>query len=371
MTATQPEIRSTDAGNIRRGIHLVGSLPPQLNPSPHDAMQWILDETTDEDLATLPCDPDHRWILDWLDALHHVDALQPTRTGDSTSYDDYPQYRVAPRRRLTPEDMTLRRASHTAVVMAARRTLATARELPPAQVSIPGALDLTYLCFGTPLRTLANLGVVREAVLNDVNEIFQRWGHEVVFQLETPATLTLLNRVPAPLRRPVATLLAEQITRLIRDSPLHAQWILHLCHGDLGHRPLVTPASLTPAVRIIRALHEQLKHAGETMPRVHIPMCTGTNAPSTTTAYYHSLRRIPADVDVIAGLADEEHRAESFRALELAENALGRPVAAVAAACGHGRRTPEQAIANAALVRELAHAPHRVFARHGTHGERP
>ncbi|GAA1020547.1 MULTISPECIES: hypothetical protein [Amycolatopsis] len=368
MTATQPETQSSDATNPTRAIHFVGSLPPQLAPTPQAGMQWMLDQTRDHTLASLPCDADPRWIVDWLYALEHVDALEPVRTGDATSYDDYPRYRITPGRKLAPEDVSLRRMSHTATVIAARQTLDSPHEMPPAQVSIPGPLDLAYICFGAPFRTLANVGVLREALLHDINEIHQRWGDEIVFQLETPASLTLLDRVPRSLQAAAAGLLAEQITRIIRDSPTNAKWILHLCHGDLNHEPLVTPSSLAPAVRIIRALHRQLAQLGLRMPRVHIPMCTGTSAPSTNAAYYRALLRLPDDVEVIAGLVDEHHASESARALELAENALGRPFTAVAAACGHGRRTPDDAEANAVLARELASAPHRTFARHGKPG---
>ncbi|MBN9743604.1 hypothetical protein DMP23_21415 [Amycolatopsis sp. A1MSW2902] len=327
-------------------------------------MQWMLDQTRGYTLATLPCDADPRWIVDWLYVLEQVEALEPVRTGDATSYDDYPRYRIAPGHRLAPEDVSLRRASHTATVIAARRSLDSPVELPPAQVSIPGPLDLAYICFGAPFRTLANLGVLRQALLDDIDDIHRRWGDEIVFQLETPATLTLLDRVPRSMQSAAAGLLAEQITRMIRDSPRDATWIVHLCHGDLNHEPLVTPPTLALAVRVIRALHRQLTQLRLPIPRMHIPMCTGTSAPSTNAAYYRALRRLPDDVEIIAGLVDEHHKPESARALELAENALGRPITSVAAACGHGRRTPEDAEANTALARNLANTPHRRFAHH-------
>ncbi|WP_033290462.1 hypothetical protein [Amycolatopsis jejuensis] len=327
-------------------------------------MQWILDHTLDHELTSLPCDADPRWIVDWLYVLDHVDALQPVRTGDASSYDTYPRYRITPGHRLAPEDVSLRRTVHTTTVIAARRTLTSPRELPPAQVSIPGTLDLAYICFGTPLRTLAHLNVLREALLHDITEIHHRWHDEIVFQLETPATLTLLDRIPRPLQPAAARLLAHQITRLIRASPAETAWILHLCHGDLNHEPLVIPPTLAPAVRIIRAVHRQLARIGLPMPPVHIPMCTGTTAPAAGAAYYRPLTHLPDDVQVIAGLVDEHHRPESARALELAENALDRPVTAVAAACGHGRRTPADTESNAALARTLAAAPHRRFAHH-------
>ncbi|OAP24182.1 hypothetical protein [Amycolatopsis rubida] len=364
MIATQHENKPATGDHELRAVHFVGSLPAQLAPTPQAGMQWMLDQAHGRTLATLPCDADPRWIVDWLYALGNVASLEPTRTGEATSYDDYPRYRIAPGHRLAPEDVSLRRASHTATVAVTRQALDGPQQLPPMQVSIPGPLDLAYLCFGTPARTLANVDVLREAILHDVNEIHHRWGDEVVFQFETPATLAILDRVPHSLQASAAALLAGQITRVIRESPTSATWILHLCHGDLNHEPLVTPPDLAHAVRILRAVHRQLTRLGLPMPRVHIPMCTGTSAPSTNAAYYRALRRLPDDIEVIAGLVDEHHPAESARALELAENALGRTIAAVAAACGHGRRNPADATANAELAHTLADAPHRRFAHH-------
>lgn len=364
MTATQHETQPDTADHSTRAVHFVGSLPPQLAPTPQAGMQWMLDHTHGRTLATLPCDADPRWIVDWLYALDNLESLEPTRTGDATSYDDYPRYRITPGHRLAPEDVSLRRASHTATVAAARHALDGPQQLPPMQVSIPGPLDLAYLCFGTPARTLANVDILRQAIHDDIDEIHHRWGNDVVFQYETPATLAILDRVPHSLQPAAAALLAGQITRVIRDSPADATWILHLCHGDLNHEPLVTPPDLAHAIRIVRAVHRQLTRLGLPMPRVHIPMCTGTSAPSTNAAYYRALRRLPDDIDVIAGLVDEHHPTESTRALELAENALGRTAVAVAAACGHGRRNPADAEANAALAHTLADAPHRRFARH-------
>jgi hypothetical protein len=347
-----------------RSVHFVGSLPQELHPDDRSAMQWILDHTDKSGLTTLPCDRDPNWIVSWLYQLADRDTLTPIRSGDATGYDDYPRYRVTPGRRLAPEDVSLRRASDTAAVMAVRRSLDTTGVLPPMQVSIPSPLDLAYFCFGAPLHLLTHLGVFRQALIDDVEEIHQRWDDEVVFQLETPASLIAFDTTPRVLAPLVARFLAGQIIRLITDTTRDARWILHLCHGDLNHKPLVTPDNLGPAVRLTQALHHRLRVLGETMPRVHIPMCTGTTGPPTDAAFYRALGRLPDDVEVIAGLADEVNPRDSRRALELAENALGRPVTAVAAACGHGRRTPAATADNTALARELAHVAYRPFPTH-------
>src|SRR5207248_221196 len=88
------------------------------------------------------------------------------------------------------------------------------------------------------------------------------------------------------------------------------------------------------------------------MPTAHIPMCTGTTGPPTDPRFYRALRHLRRDIDVIAGLVDETHSDDSRTALQLTETELDRPVLAVAASCGHGRRTVPAATA---LACELAH----------------
>ncbi|MEW2507650.1 hypothetical protein AB0878_45040 [Amycolatopsis sp. NPDC047767] len=327
-------------------------------------MRWMLDQSSGIPLRTLPCDRDPDWVTSWLYQLAERNALTPIRDGDSTSYDDYPHYRVAAGKCLAPEDVSLRRASEATAVMGARRGLDNTDPLPPMQVSIPNPLDLAYICFGAPLQLMSHLGAFRQALVDDVEEIHQRFGDDAVFQIETPTSLIALGLAPRALRPMTTAFLAGHIVRLIIDTPREARWILHLCHGDLNHEPVVIPRDLGPAVGLVRAVHRRLTRLGEALPPVHIPMCTGITGPPTDPAFYRALAQLPHDIEVIAGLADEHHPAESRRALDLAENALGRRVTAVAAACGHGRRSPAETADNAALTRELATAPFRPFATH-------
>ncbi|WP_432854905.1 hypothetical protein ACQPXB_21170 [Amycolatopsis sp. CA-161197] len=366
-TTTHRAEPSTDTRKPERAVHFVGSLPEELHPDDRSAMQWVIDQANGAPLTALPCDREANWVVSWLYNLATCDALEPFRGGEATGYDDYPRYRVAPGKRLAPEDVSLRRASDTRAAMAARRTVQLEAELPPLQVSVPNPLDLAFFCFGPSASLLMHLDTFRRALVDDVDSIHQQHGDEVVFQLETPASLIALDKTPEVFSGLVIRFLVEQITRLITETPRDARWILHLCHGDLNHEPAVTPHDLTPAVRFIRALHHRLTRLGESMPQVHIPMCTGTSGPPPHTAFYRALSRLPADVRLIAGLVDELNPRDSRRALQLVENALGHPVTAVAAACGHGRRDVTHATANAALARELAQSSHRQFASHRRH----
>ncbi|MFE5563359.1 hypothetical protein ACFQ68_00095 [Amycolatopsis japonica] len=320
-------------------------------------MQWFLDHSGDTNLLALPSDRDPRWIIDWLDNLTNVPALQPRRTGASTGYDDMPTYRLTPGRYLAPEDVSLRRVRDVTVAMATRPILHTIGNLPPHQVSIPNALDLSYFCFGAPRPALAALPIFREAVIDDILEIHNRWDAEVTFQLETPAVLTLFERTPRPLWKILALGLAKQAAELITAAPPEINWIIHLCYGDLAHRPLFEPTDLVAAVFYLNALERSLSKVGYAMPTAHIPLCTGTSAPPTDRSFYRALGHLRGNIDIIAGLIDENHAAASLIALQLAEDELDRPIRTIAAACGLGRRTPEAAAANARLARELARTP--------------
>ncbi|KAA9163973.1 hypothetical protein FPZ12_008050 [Amycolatopsis acidicola] len=338
----------------QRALHFVGSLPPSLTHSEQATMQWFLDHADGHELLTLPCDRDSNWIIDWFESLSTNPALRTVREGTTASYETLPAYAVADGHRLVPEDITLNRIEEIAPAMDARAHLDSASELPPQQVSIPNALDLAYFCFGAPRRVLPHLPVFRDALIRDVTAIHTRWPDEVVFQLETPAVLIMFDRTPRQLWHVLAVSLARQVEAMILAAPSDVRWIIHLCYGDLGHKPLVKTVDLIPAVLFLNALDRRLLKSDRAMPRIHLPMCSGTTGPSTDRRFHRPLAHLRRSIQVIAGVVEETQPEDSRRALELVETALDRPALGVAAACGHGRRSPEAAAANTSLARSLA-----------------
>ncbi|MEU6643089.1 hypothetical protein ABZ863_11115 [Saccharomonospora sp. NPDC046836] len=319
-------------------------------------MQWFLDQTADVELLTLPCEPQPHGLIDWLQRLATVPALQPAQPATSATYGGLPTYTLAPQHRLQPYHVAPNRAEDTAVAMAARPRLRTARELPPHQVPISHPLDLAYFCFGAQPPALTHLPVFREAVVAEVLDIHRQFSDEIVFQLETTAVLALYDRTPRRLWHALSFGLAQQTAQLIAATPPHAQWIIHLCHGDLGPQPLVTPSDLVAPVIFLNAMHRKLTKLGYPMPLAHIPLYTRTTGPSTDAHFYRALPHLRTGISVIAGVADEHNPADSHTALRLTEQALDAPVTAIAAACGHGRRTPEAAAVNTELARALTRA---------------
>ncbi|WP_158851786.1 hypothetical protein [Saccharothrix deserti] len=337
-------------------VHLVGSLPRPLCDDPATAMGWFLRHRGDVPLTAVPYDRDPRWIIDWL--THHLSslpALDQVRGGESRGYDDMPYYRVRPGHRLRPADVGLARIEQAEAAFAALERLdgAVTGEPLRVQVGIPNALDLALFAFGSVAAAREWMPTMQAAVLAEVTGLDARWGDRVQLQLESPAVLVSYNATPH-LAWPLLTAeLTQQAAEIFGAAP-HARWVLHLCYGDLERTPVFTPTDLSPAVEFINALADLLPGRGIPMPTVHLPVASGKNAPPTNPAFFDALRYLRRGVEVIAGVVAEDHPEETREALQLTVDALGVPVAGVAAACGYGRRTEDAAAANLELAAQLA-----------------
>jgi hypothetical protein len=263
----------------------------------------------------------------------------------------------------------LGRSRETTAAIAARRGL-TADRLPPHQVSIPSPLDLCLFAFGIPAvamgllpkmaavhavnSALHYLPVFADAIVEEISHIHARWGDEVVFQLESPAIAVSYERAPRATWGPLTAILASRTAAIITATAPTTRFVLHTwCRGDLGHKPLTYLHNLAPMVRFHNQLAQRVQRANRTMPPVHAALCDGEHPPSTDPRDFTHLSRLHHHIDLIAGLVDENHPDASAAALRHTEHALGRPVRAVAAACGHGRRSVDATTANVALARRL------------------
>ncbi|SEG15483.1 hypothetical protein SAMN02982929_01649 [Saccharopolyspora kobensis] len=334
----------------RRRVHLAGSLPRSLAPDVASGMRWVLDHAGSAELSALPCDLDPNWIVDYLLSRARVPGLEVAKPGDGSCYAEMPLYRVRAGHRLTVDDIALGRPREAVAAVAARREIGA--DLP-VQISVPSSLDLAIFTVGMAQLPRVH-AVFEQMVISEVVRIAQRHRTEVTFQLESPAALCALHRVPPAARPATARLLAHQLARIITAAPRSARWTLHLCYGDLCHRALFQPSGLRPAVQVINALAARLRTVGHPVPAVHIPMAHGDQPPPASAAAYVPLRDLARGVEVIAGCVDEGNPELSARALRHTEAALGQPVAGVGAACGHGRRTAEQTRLNLELAGHLA-----------------
>ncbi len=337
-------------------VHLVGSLPRPLCDDPATAMEWFLRHRGDAELTALPSDRDPRWIIDWL--THHmstVPSLEQVRGGESRGYDDMPYYRVRPGHRLCADDVGLSRVEQAEAAFAALDRLRVAGTGDPlrVQVGIPNALDLAVFAFGSIDAAQEWLPTMQTAVVHEVTELVARWDDRLQLQLETPAVLVAYHLTP-PAAWPALTAdLTRQVAGVLAAAP-RTRWVLHLCYGDLERVPVFVPTDLKPAVRFLNALADVLAGQGTPLPIVHLPVASGRHAPPTDPAFYDELRHLRRGVEVIAGVVAEDHPEETREALRLTAEALGAPLAGVAAACGYGRRTEAAVAANLGLAARLA-----------------
>lgn len=397
-----------------RKIHFVGSLPKSITEQgPLEAMAWALDTARawpdteggslpEFELTGVPCDLDHRWIIDYLDRLASeeypapVPALRVLRKGDSSDYDHMPILRPGPSRVMNDAVFSMDRVEALKGVIDAYRTIAARNNatLPPLRISLPNPLDLALFVFvgkvdfkRHPLRTLRgtwlalrNLKHFLTAMKTEVSEITRYTDPEVtaqrdkiaavfdipenllgtarpsaaatpiVWQFETPGVLYALQLVPRFLRPALARLLAKQVAHALAMI-WYVETEAHLCDGDLDHKNITTPTSAKEMVMFLNPLADELEHRGLPTPPVHLPFAYGDHAPSTDSAFYKPLEQLAAVWRIYAGVVDENDPKASRIALHLVEEHSGRAAEAVACACGLGRR--EEAAATKAVEATL------------------
>jgi hypothetical protein len=333
-----------DTDLAARHLHFVGSLPQFADPVA--ALLWQLNDlrgqvrrlTAGETGARL------RWFVPLVKELMQLPQIRVVRSGDWTGYDDTDRLSVYAGGKLQPDDIPVRLAEYARSELATLESVGmpATRDLP-LQVGVPGYFDMALFIFG-PLGVIRHAHAFRDAVSHQISDLYDVAGDRVVFQLEVPAALVAVSSTPKPLRSAAAKLMARLVTRQVARAPRGSRFGLHLCLGDLGHRPLKLPETADPQVRLANALCEHWPQ-GRTLDYVHLPLSGGDKPPVTTPKYYLPLHRltVPRDVVVIAGIAHEKQAPDDQRVVrDLVEKALGRSID-IATACGLGRRTPEQA----------------------------
>uniref|UniRef100_UPI003F496109 hypothetical protein n=1 Tax=Amycolatopsis sp. CA-096443 TaxID=3239919 RepID=UPI003F496109 len=345
-------------------VQATGSAPTGTR-NPLDTMQFHLDHCRAAKrselptgarpvLMAVPCDVDCNWIIDWLLALARVPGLRQIRTGDCRGYDRLPAYVLEDGHDLDPASLALGRPQLVEEAFAAWEQLVGDAIPEKLQVSIPNVLDLAYFISGSAETAPRWLPTVQAMLAAEVREIAQRWGDRVRLQLESPAVMLSYFQTPREGWPQLTEQLVDQVAALISVAP-DADWVLHtVCYGDLEHQPLFVPTDLDAAVMFLNALARRLEEMGIAMPIAHIPVTYADAAPPTDPAFYEILRQLRGDIQVIAGVTAEHHPEATAVAASLMAEVLGARLKAVGAACGLGRRTPEDAVANHRLSVRIA-----------------
>ena len=329
-----------------RSLHLVGSLPAE---DADTAMREALTRFGPH-LRSVPdgeTGERRHWIIHIVESFRSHPDLQVAAEGDWSGYDRVVKFRVRKGHTLSGESLDF---GHVANVeknqpIFQRLRLELGRPDLVFQVGIPGDLDMALFTLG-PLRAFRHRQAFTEATVREISEISSPAANDVLFQLEVPAELVFVASAPAPARRAMAGLLAGGIARLADHSPGGTRFGVHLCLGDLNHKTMVRLRDTRPLVLLANAVAKRWP-AGRSLEYMHAPFAAGERPASLDPAFYRPLRKLalPEETRFIAGLLHEgQGLDEQRRILAMVEDQVGRRVD-LGAACGLGRRTPEQAAA--------------------------
>lgn len=337
-----------------RFAHLVGSLP---GDTPEEAMTTAL-ERVGPQLRWLPdgeTGSRRDWIVHIIESLRAHPDLELHREGAWSDYDDVPRFRVRGGRPLSGETLDL---GHVAAFehsypLFQRLRAEHGRDDLAFQVGLPGDFDLALFTLG-PVGALRHRGAFAEALLREIRAIHERAGDDVVFQLEVPAELVLVARLPGPAQPAAAGYLATGVAELAGAAPEGARFGIHLCLGDMNHRALGRLRDVAPLVHLANALAARWP-TGRPLEFVHAPLAAAEQPPPNRTAFYRPLARLRLDpaVELIAGLVHESLGLAAQQALaDHLTGLVGRPIG-VATSCGLGRREREPALAAMDLTARL------------------
>jgi hypothetical protein len=323
----------------KRQAHLVGSIPA---PTAAEAMAVAMDRLGPL-LATLPdgeTGERRNWIIHIIEALRAHPDLELVHDGDWSGYDKLPRFKVRRGHRLYGASLDF---GHLKAVQESWPDFEKVRADSGRQdlsflVGIPGDFDLAMFTLG-PAGGLRHRSAFTEATLSEIRDIAQLVGRAAVFQIEVPAELVLLSKVPRQGQAAAARVLGRRIAQLAAASPAGTRFGVHLCLGDMNHEALGRMTDSSPLVHLTNGIVRAWPVA-RPLEYVHAPFAAADEPPPTEAAFYAPLAdlELPGWVRFVAGFAHENQPMEDQLAVrELLDAAVGRPVD-VSTSCGLGRR---------------------------------
>jgi hypothetical protein len=335
----------------QRLAHLVGSFPAT---DARAAMSQVLHAVGDR----LPVLPDgetgerHHWIIHIVEGLRQHPDLEVKRDGRWSDYNDLLMFKVRDGHTLAGASLDF---GHVAAFRASYPSYQQLRG--PAQtgfqVGVPGDFDMALFVLG-PLGALRNRRPFTDATIAEIRTIHAEAGSDVVFQIEIPAELVMVARMPPPLRPVAARMMGRGVANLARQAPEGARFGLHLCLGDMNHRALGRMANTGPLVALTNAIVKAWP-AGRPLEYVHAPFAAAEQPPPTDPGWYAPLHRLrlPAGSRFVAGIAHEDQDLATQQQLVQMIDRLIGDRAGVSTSCGLGRRTPEAAARALTRIGEL------------------
>jgi hypothetical protein len=343
---------------VTRAAHLIGSIPA---PDAEAAMRQAL-EVVGARLRFLPdgeTGERYHWVIHIIEGLRQHPDLQLVSDGRWSGYDDLPKFRVRRGHRLFGATLDF---GHVAAFRGSwpvfqRLRGEAGRPDLAFQVGVPGDFDMAMFTFG-PAGAVRHRRPFTEATVREIHEIHALGGDDVVFQIEIPAELVAVARVPPALQPTVAGRLAAGIATIVRAAPAGARFGIHLCLGDMNHQALGRMTDVAPAVHLANALVRRWP-TGRPLEFVHMPFAAAEEPPPHARDWYAPLAQLtlPPGTRLVAGLVHEDEDVQDQeQLLAMVEGIVGHEVD-VAAACGLGRRQPGPAAAAMQRAAVLTAAP--------------
>lgn len=348
---------------LDRSVKFIGSYPAETG---EEAMRAQIEYGGHNVLEVSDGETGERqnWIVDHISSYESNDAFVKTKPGGWTNYEDCPEFDVAPGHTLTPNDFRLQ---YHANAVRAWPTLAHLREAYDRpdlklQVGVPHSLDMSLFTFGLARGLDPELSdKYAQATAEQIERIRNEpFGDEVVFQIETPASMSMAlfpqDQLPSNLH---PDMLGKSIGDLANRAPQESHFGVHLCLGDLGNESRGQLPNRAASVILMNAISRHVTwHGKQRLDYIHEPVAAGKNPPILDQQAYHELRdlRLHQGTRYIAGMV---HEAQTFeqqkQVLAWIEGELPEgQTLGLAAACGLGRRSQQMATFIARRMTALA-----------------
>ncbi len=338
-----------------RRVHLVGTIPAE---STSAALELIDSTVGDRTVNWLPdgeTGSRRNWIGRLIENLRSHPDLEVTKDGDWSDYETTTGFRVKKGHSFDYVALDYYEHFEDSWPLFEQARSEMGRPDLAFQVGIPGPIDVSFAAFGfNPVLGLRHVRPFEDATVVEIAKIDAVAGNEVVYQLEIPIEVEIVNRIPKPVRDVLAKQLARRILRVIRRSPPGTRWGFHLCVGDMNNKAFSRLEDTTTLVMLANALLARFP-ADRTLEFLHVPLAHGSEPPSTEEVFYAPLAELLVDPEVrlVAGFAHEgQSFDEQLKLRGLIEGQVGGPVD-VAASCGLGRRDLASAESNLRLSRSL------------------
>ncbi|MGD2060447.1 MAG: hypothetical protein PVF87_06260, partial [Acidimicrobiia bacterium] len=223
--------------DVGRRVHLVGTIPAD---SMSEALRLVEETVGDSTTDWLPdgeTGKRRNWIGRLVENLRNHPDLEVSKDGDWSDYDSTPGFRVKKGHRFDYVELDYFDYFQGSWPQFQEVRSELGRTTMAFQVGIPGPIDVSFAAFGfNPALGLRHVRPFEDATVVEIAKIHAVAGDEIVYQLEIPIEVEIVNRIPKAMRKAGANWLAGRILRVIRRSPHGTRWGFHLCVGDMNNK---------------------------------------------------------------------------------------------------------------------------------------